>query len=63
MSKIMDEIIRCIEQDDKFREKYYDDIDRLDEQENALVTPRRMPYINFYTPLKPEKPHVKNISS
>jgi len=45
MSKIMNEIIRCIEQDDKFREKYYDNIDRLDEQENATVTPRRIPRI------------------
>jgi len=60
MSKIMNEIIQCIEQDDEFREKYYDNIDRLDEQENATTPPRRIPSI-YPVPLPPkaqEKDHA-----
>jgi len=60
MSKIMSEIIQCIEQDDEFREKYYDNIDRLvDEQESAKTTPRRIPSI-YPVPLTTaqEKPHA-----
>jgi len=45
MSKIMNEIIHCIERDDEFREKYYDDIDRLDELENAGYIAQRIPAI------------------
>jgi len=45
MSKIMNEIIKCIEQDDEFRKKYYDNNDRLDEQKKALKFPRRIPTI------------------
>jgi len=41
----MNEIIHCIEQDDEFREKYYDNIDRLDELENASFIPQRIPAI------------------
>ena len=55
----MNEIIKCIEQDDEFREKYFDNIDRLDEQENASLTARRIPSI-YPVPLTPEqeKPHA-----
>jgi len=56
----MSEIIQCIEQDDEFREKYYDNIDRLvDEQESAKTTPRRIPSI-YPVPLTTaqEKPHA-----
>jgi len=55
MSKIMNEIIRCIEQDDEFREKYYDNIDRLDEQENASLTARRIPSIYPVPSLKQQE--------
>jgi len=62
MSKIMKEIIRCIEQEDEFREKYYDTIDRLDEQENALIIPRRIPSIYPLPILIEEKKDVTNLS-
>jgi len=55
MSKIMNEIIRCIEQDYEFREKYYDNIDRLDEQENASLTARRIPSIHPLSSLKQQE--------
>jgi len=58
MSDTTNEIIKRIEQDDEFRETYYDNIDRLVEQQQN----QRIAEIPLYPFSQQENPHAKNFS-
>jgi len=62
MSDTTNEIIKRIEQDDEFRETYYDNIDRLVDKQQNQRNKQRIAEIPLYPFSQQENPHAKNLS-